>query len=153
MLGIMLSNFLQLFWYEFMSVLASASLKTKLITLVVAEVLSYVLEFSHRTLRIRQSTGEYLTVPNSTDIYEVSTPWTSDQLGKLQAAHKIDALFIVHPEVPPQRVFRAGVTNWTVTAIPFNWGEGVSAPWSPSQGYPSVAVFYSLRAVCSLVSN
>jgi hypothetical protein len=119
--------------------------KTKLITLVVAEVLSYVLEFSHRTLRIRQSNGEYLTVPNSTDIYEVSTPWTSDQLGKLQAAHKVDALFIVHPEVPPQRVFRAGITNWTVTAIPFNFGEGVSQPWSPSQGYPSVAVFYENR--------
>jgi hypothetical protein len=26
-----------------------------------------------------------------------------------------------------------------------SWGEGVSAPWSPSQGYPSVAVFYENR--------
>jgi hypothetical protein len=67
-----------------------------------------------------------LKVPNSTDIYEVATPWTSDQLGGLKAAHKVDALFVIHPEVPPQRLFRAGITNWTVTAIPFNWGEGVS---------------------------
>jgi hypothetical protein len=119
--------------------------KTRLITLVVADVLSYILELSHRTLRIRYSTGEYLTVPNSTDIYEVATPWTSDQLGGLKAAHKVDALFVIHPEVPPQRLFRAGITNWTVTAIPFNWGEGVSTPWSPSQGYPSVTVFYENR--------
>ena len=119
--------------------------KVRLITLVVAEVLSYVLEFSHRTLRIRQSNGDYLLVPNSTNIYEASTPWTSDQLYKLQVAHKVDALFVVHPEVPPQRVFRAGITNWTVTTIDFNWGEGVSSPWSPSQGYPAVAVFYENR--------
>jgi hypothetical protein len=60
-------------------------------------------------------------------------------------AHKVDALFVVHPEVPPQRVFRAGITNWTVTTIPFKWGTGVSSPWSPSQGYPTVAVFYENR--------
>ena len=119
--------------------------KVRLITLVVAEVLSYVLEFSNRTLRIRQSNGDYLLVPNSTNIYEVSTPWTSDQLNSIKVAHKVDALFVVHPEVPPQRVFRAGITNWTVTTIPFNWGDGVSSPWSPSQGYPTVAVFYENR--------
>jgi hypothetical protein len=56
-------------------------------------------------------TALLIRVPNSTDIYEVATPWTSDQLGGLKAAHKVDAIFVIHPEVPPQRVFRAGVNQ------------------------------------------
>jgi hypothetical protein len=88
------------------------NIKVRLITLVVAEVLSYVLEFSHRTLRIRQSNGDYLLVPNSTNIYEVSTPWTSDQLYKLQVAHKVDALFIVHPDSP---TLFEGTDGWRLT--------------------------------------
>jgi hypothetical protein len=68
-----------------------------------------------------------------------------DQVADIQVAHKVDALFVVHPEVPPQSVFRAGITNWTVTTIDFNWGEGVSSPWSPQQGYPGVTTFYENR--------
>ena len=119
--------------------------KTRLMALIVADVLSYILEFSHLKLRIRESDGSYLKVPNSTDIYEVATPWTEDQVADIQVAHKVDALFVVHPEVPPQSVFRAGITNWTVTTIDFNWGEGVSSPWSPQQGYPGVTTFYENR--------
>ena len=50
---------------------------------------------------------------------EIGSPYTAAQLSQVRWAQSSDALYLVHPSVPPQRLTRASDTSWTLTQIVF----------------------------------
>ncbi len=67
----------------------------------------------------------------ATDIYKddakvatLATPWTAAQIPQLNWVQSADTLFIVHPDVAPQKITRTSHTNWTVAPWTFFDADG-----------------------------
>lgn len=58
---------------------------------------------------------------NGAPVAAVATPWSLPQLAQLNWVQSPDALLVVHPDVPPQKIARRSASEWAV------------APWSFSQ--------------------
>lgn len=56
------------------------------------------------------------------DPYEIVSPYDADDLDRLQFVQSGDTLLIAHPDHAPQRLTRAGNTNWSFSAVPFHDG-------------------------------
>jgi len=78
---------------------------------------AYVLEFGNNTLRFYANGGIVLS---GSTIYEISTPYSSDDLAALDFAQSADVVYIAHPNYPPHKLSRFGPTNWTLTAVNFD---------------------------------
>ena len=85
-------------------------------------VQAYILEFTDKNLRIYKDNGIIL---DGADPYELATPYTEDDLFKLQTTQSADVMYIVHPSYAPRKLTRIGHTSWTLTEIDFTNG-----PWS-----------------------
>jgi hypothetical protein len=79
---------------------------------------AYILEFGDETLRFYANGGIVLS---GETIYEISTPYSSDDLAALDFAQSADVVYIAHPNYPAYKLSRFGPTNWTLTAVNFNW--------------------------------
>lgn len=55
-------------------------------------------------------------------IYEVSTNITEDMLYEIQFTQSADIMYIVHEDLPPQKLSRTGHTSWTLAAEEFENG-------------------------------
>jgi hypothetical protein len=79
---------------------------------------AYILEFGDETLRFYANGGIVLS---GETIYEISTPYSSDDLAALDFAQSADVVYIAHPDYPAYKLSRFGPTNWTLTAVNFDW--------------------------------
>ncbi|MDO4642525.1 MAG: hypothetical protein Q4A74_01640 [Cardiobacteriaceae bacterium] len=51
--------------------------------------------------------------------YEITTPYTADNLADIHYVQSADILTLVHPHYPPQELRRYGVTDWRLQPISF----------------------------------
>lgn len=100
---------------------------------------SMVLEFGNNYVRFYFEGGQI--VDGNDDPYEVATPWDSTQIHALDWAQSGDTLYIVHPEVAPQKLVRLANNNWTCSAVTFT---NQPANWT-TNNYPSHIVFHEQR--------
>lgn len=79
---------------------------------------AYVLEFGHNYIRFYANGGVVL---NGEAVYEISSPYASTELADLDYAQSADVIYITHPNYPPYKLARFAATNWTMTAVTFDW--------------------------------
>jgi len=56
--------------------------------------------------------------------YEIASPYTEDQLPKIQKAQAADTMFLVNPNYSPRKLTRTGHHAWTLSVIDF-----IDGPW------------------------
>jgi len=54
--------------------------------------------------------------------YFLSSPWTNDQIHGIQFHQEADTMWLVHPDVPPQKLVRNSETDWSLTEIDYAKG-------------------------------
>jgi hypothetical protein len=54
--------------------------------------------------------------------YFIPSPWTNEQLFDIQFVQVADTMWLVHPEVPPQKLVRYADDSWTLTEIDYDRG-------------------------------
>ena len=81
------------------------------------EIDSYILEFGDKYIRFIRGDGQ-IAYPNGT-VYEISTPYTFEQLAKLKFAQSADVITIVHPDHPVYELRRMDHTNWSLEPVSF----------------------------------
>lgn len=115
-----------------------------LVDFVVADNLAYILEFSHNRIRVMLD-GDWLTNPDGTTL-EIVTVYSSTQVGDISVSQKANALYIVHPDVPPKRLLRNSLTgDWSILEASPTWGTNNNPNWTTWRDYPSLVVFYEDR--------
>ena len=67
-----------------------------------------------------QRTDIYL---NDTYLASLTTPWTADQINSVRWCQGVDALYLVHPDVAPQKMVLSG-TTWTLVPFTFLTEDG-----------------------------
>ncbi len=98
---------------------------------------SYVLEFGDLYIRFYTQNGQ---IESGGSPYEIASPYTEAQLDELQVAQSADTMYIVHPDVAPQKLVRTSNTSWALTAPAF------TAPkWNATDKYPRAVVFHQQR--------
>lgn len=66
--------------------------------------------------------GEIQVVKNGAIIHTItSTPWTAAQVRQINWTQSYDTLLVFHRSVQPYSIVRVTDTNWTVTAISFDY--------------------------------
>lgn len=75
---------------------------------------SYVLEFGHNYMRVHKDKA---TVMSGSAPYELATPWTAAQVGRLRFWQSADVLFVAHPNVQTRRIIRNGHASWTIETL------------------------------------
>lgn len=73
--------------------------------------------------------------------YQITTPWTIDQVKELDFAQSGDIIYIVCPSVAPQKLMRYGNDNWKIQPVEF-----INKPeeWKDNN-WPSHIVFHEQR--------
>jgi hypothetical protein len=54
--------------------------------------------------------------------YSIPSPWTNDQLFGIQYVQVADTMWLVHPEVAPQKIVRFADDSWTLEPIDYSLG-------------------------------
>ena len=91
--------------------------KARLIPYVFNRSQAYMLEFGDGYMRIFQNGQQVVNEDNSP--YELTSPYTSDMLPDVKYVQGADTMFLVHQDVPPQRLQRRGQTDWVLEPAPF----------------------------------
>ncbi len=65
------------------------------------------------------SFGAYTSGGTIEEIYEITTPYSENDLSELKFVQSADVLTIVHPGHAPQNLSRTGDASWTLAAITF----------------------------------
>lgn len=73
--------------------------------------------------------------------YQIATPWSAEQIHEIDFAQSGDTVYIVHPEIAPQKMVRTANDNWTIAAVSF---KDKPAKWSDGN-WPSRLVFHEQR--------
>lgn len=119
---------------KFVAPVADETRFTRLIPFAFSTTQTYVLEFSHLKLRIIRN-GGVVVDPNTSEIAEVATPYTEEDLATLKYAQSADVLYLVHPNHAPRTLVRTDHHLWTLEAISF--APEIGAPLNPRLKYKS----------------
>ena len=88
----------------------------RLVEMITAEQRPILLEFGDKSVRLSLFDGADI------EYRELSTPYTETEIWQLDWAQSGNSLFIVHPDVPPQHLYRNQLGIWTIEAIVFSDG-------------------------------
>lgn len=69
--------------------------------------------------------------------YYIESPWTAAQLDDIQTAQLNDVMYLVHPDVQPQKLSRLAADNWTLEAVQFDTGPFMVMNDTPTTITPS----------------
>lgn len=69
------------------------------------------------------------------EIYQITSPYTDDQLADVSIVQSANTLYMFHPSVAPYKLTRSADASWTMTAISFDDG-----PWAPYNSDDSIRV-------------
>lgn len=75
--------------------------------------------------------------------YQITTPYTADQLAEIKYVQSNDVLFLAHTGVAPQQLKRYGHNRWTIEPIVFT---NAPAEWTTGN-YPGAVTFFEQRLV------
>jgi hypothetical protein len=91
---------------------------TRLISFIYNEYVSYILEFGHEYIRFYTDGGQVQIFGTET-AYEIVSPYTSDQVDDIRVAQSADVMYLVHPDVKPQKLIRYGDDDWEIDDVDF----------------------------------
>ncbi len=103
---------------------AGVQRRVRLIPFVFNEEQSYVLEFSEKKMRVWFQGG--LVLGTDGQPLEVTVPFGAAHLWDIRHCQSADVMYMVCPDLPPQRLERRGHANWSIAAI--NFSPAVSPP-------------------------
>jgi len=110
---------------------------------------SLILEFGNQYIRFYYDGGQVMTAPDSDTPYEIVSPYTAEQIHNIDWAQSGDTLYIVHPNVAPQKLVRTANNNWSISAVTFtNKPEN----WTGTN-WPSHIVFHEQRLFYAATPN
>lgn len=84
-------------------------------------------------------------------IYEISTPYTSANLPRLNFAQSADVMYLVHPSYEIRTLSRTDHNAWTLATATITGSPTPSL--STSNNYPSVVTFFEQRLVFAASNN
>lgn len=100
----------------FVAEVKDSSKKVRLIPFQFNIEQAYILEFGDQYIRFYMDDGQ---IQSGGSPYEISSPYTEDELFDLQFAQSADVMYIVHPDHPPYKLSRTGHTSWTLEEVEF----------------------------------
>lgn len=77
---------------------------------------AFVLELGEEYIRFYSNGAQVLSGPSA---YEITSPWTLEQVFQLQYTQINDVMYVVHPDVAPHKISRITDTNWTCEEVEF----------------------------------
>lgn len=92
---------------------------TRLLPFEYSTTQAYVLEFGDSYVRFYLDGGVVESSPGVP--YEITSPYTSAQVGALEYAQSADVVYITHPDHAPYKLARVSALSWTLTAVTFAW--------------------------------
>ncbi len=90
--------------------------RSRLIPFVFSAGDSYVLEFGDQYVRFWTIGGQ---VVDAGSPVEIATPYTLAQINRVQYVQSGAALYLVHPDHPPQRLVRNSAISWSIDPVEF----------------------------------
>ena len=131
---------------RFVAEVKDSSKKVRLIPFQFSTEQAYILEFGDQYIRFYMNQGQIMSEGSP---YEISTPYTEDELAELKFTQSADVMYIVHPEHEPRKLSRTGHTSWTLSTVSFT---STPSEWG-ANNYPSVVAFYEERLVIGATPN
>lgn len=91
--------------------------------------------------------GAYVSGGTAARIYEIETPYAAEDVNalELQYIQSADVVIFTHQGYAPQKLSRAGDTNWTMEDITFE--PGIAAPANLTSDSPGAGYDYVVTAV------
>lgn len=86
-------------------------------------------------------------------IYEITTPYTEDQLDDIRFAQSADVMYLVHPEHQARQLSRTDHDAWTLTSFNISSQSGPPYINNATDNYPSVVTFFEQRLVFGATNN
>jgi len=80
---------------------------------------TYILVFEHLKVRVVRD-GGFVLQGGGPSIFELTTPYTEDQLSQLGYTQSADVMTLVHPDHDPRNLNRLADDNWTLTLIDYS---------------------------------
>lgn len=78
---------------------------------------AYILEFGDKYIRFFKDGGIVLTSLNI--IYEITSPYDSEDIDTIHFAQSADVMYLAHPKYPPQKLSRFDHDSWTIEQVNF----------------------------------
>lgn len=125
---------------RFVASAMSSESRSRLVPFQFSTEQAYILEFGHQKMRVFMNRGQILNPDDS--LFEISTPWTEDDLAALAWTQSADVMYLVHPGTAPQKLTRNGHANWSLASISFT-----ANPFTAAGKYPRAVAFYEQRLV------
>lgn len=110
--------------FEYVRETKYANKKAKLIPFSFSDTQTMVLEFGDKYIRFH--TGGATLLNNDGSVYEISTPYSEDDVFDLHHVQSADILTIVHPSYAPRELRRYSALDWRLVEISF--GSNLPAP-------------------------
>lgn len=112
---------------------------------------NYIIEMGHKYFRFIKN-GAYI-LDNNSNIYEIQSPFTSDELFEIDYVQQADVITLVHKNHIPQLLSRLGHNNWTLSNVNIQPSidppENINATYSGSSSSNTKTYNY---VVCSVDS-
>jgi hypothetical protein len=77
---------------------------------------AYVLEFGDYYMRVFKDHGSVLS-PGGTTTYEIATPYAGVSLSQIKLTQDADTVYLVHPDIRPQKLTRSAHTVWAMAGV------------------------------------
>ncbi len=104
----------------FIAEVKDSSKPVKLLPFVFSESISYSLEFGDHYVRFYRNGGQIVNSDGTP--YEISTPYSADEVFALKTTQSADVLYIAHPNHKPMTLSRTSDTSWTIAEFSFKLG-------------------------------
>jgi hypothetical protein len=105
---------------QYIAEVKDSTSRTILIPFEFSKTDAYIIEAGHLYMRFYRSKGRILD--DSENIYEITTPFTAEDLPYLRYVQSADVMYIVCPNHPPQKLSRTGHTSWILEQINYSNG-------------------------------
>lgn len=115
--------------------------RVRLVPFIRANYDTFILEFGHLYMRVWR---DYAQLMNGANPYEVTTPYTADDLDKMQWLQINDVMYIVDGTHKPQKLSRSGTVAspvWTIADY-----APTADPWTGTD-FPSAVTIFRERLV------
>ncbi|PLC03425.1 hypothetical protein CY658_21660 [Variovorax sp. RO1] len=94
-----------------------SSFAVKLVPFIYSRTQSFLCVFNNSRIQFIKD-GDFIETSPGVR-YEITHPYTSDELNELRFAQFGNSVYFTHPNYPPKRLFRTGDTSWTFTDMAF----------------------------------
>lgn len=91
--------------------------KSRLIPFVFSTTTAYVLEFGDLYMRVFKNGVQVEASPGVP--FEITTPYTENDIASLNYAHSADTMFLAHPSFAMRRLVRLADNKWKMAVAPF----------------------------------